>query len=336
MDVDADITELYSLPLDEFVSARNTLAKRAKKEATAEQAASITSLRKPTTTAWLANQLARAESSTVDELLDLGTDMRAATASRDGARLRELTTRRKEVVDSLLLAARGRAEQAGYGMSDDVRAGLEETLHAALADPEAGESLRTGRLTRGLDHVGFGPVAVGDSSGGGGGSGGGSDADGAAVISLNRARSVRNARTAGAPPERAGYAGETQALPAAPVDGPAADGTGRRHGSDDDRQQRRDEAAGELDQAQSNVAAADDRVDDLAAELDRRRHELDAAEASVERLTSELEAARRDVDQARDGVDTVRSDLGDAERDAEAARARRRSAKQNLAQIDDT
>src|SRR5690606_33956670 len=88
MDVESDITALYALPLEEFVAARNALAKRAKSEASAELAASIKALRKPTTTAWLANQLARERADTVDELVGLGEQMRAATDSRDGDRLR--------------------------------------------------------------------------------------------------------------------------------------------------------------------------------------------------------------------------------------------------------
>lgn len=105
MDVDDAVADLYALPPDEFVAARNELAKRAKSEASAQAAARIKALRKPNLAAWVANQLARERRSDVGELVSLGEQMRSATAEQDGKRLRELTLRRKELVDTLLAQA---------------------------------------------------------------------------------------------------------------------------------------------------------------------------------------------------------------------------------------
>ncbi len=317
MDVESDITALYALPLEEFVAARNALAKRAKSEASAELAASIKALRKPTTTAWLANQLARERADTVDELVGLGEQMRAATDSRDGDRLRELAARRKELVDELLTAAAALARTANYGMSDDVSSGLGETFHAAVADPDAGAELRAGRLSKALQNVGFGPVS---------GSG-----EAAEVISLSRAREARNRQ---------------EPAPAASRDGTGGTGTRTRstrtepdqpaEESPQQAQRRRmAEAQAEFEEAQSAVEAADDRVDDLTAELDRRRKALEDAEATVESLEAKLKAARAEAEDAKADVDAGRHQLDQAEVDAEAARSRRREIKQRLARLRD-
>lgn len=321
MDVETEITALYALPLEEFVSARNTLAKQAKGDARAEVAAGIKALRKPTTVAWLANQLARSEADAVDQLIGLGEQMREATSERDGARLRELTAQRKDVVDALLRSAATLARDAGYGMTDDVTAALSDTFHAALADPEAGVELRAGRLSRPLENVGFGPVTEGEA---------------AEVISLSRARSARERRQAGTP----------AAAPADRADAAAgrrARGDSRREGGDTEAdaepekaaRRRRDEAESELDAAQAAVTEADDHVDDLTTVLERRREAMQNAESEVERLSAELEASRSRLDEARDAVDTTQDALDRAQEDAESARRRRREAKQLLAEADD-
>ena len=318
MDVESDITALYALPLEEFVAARNSLAKRAKAETTSELAASIKALRKPTTTAWLANQLAREHSDTIDELVGLGEQMRAATDSRDGDRLRDLAARRKELVDDLLTAAAAKARAANYGMSDDVSSGLGETFHAAVADPDAGAELRAGRLSKALQNVGFGPVL---------GSG-----EAAEVISLSRAREARN-RQSSAQPATSSRDDRTG----------GANGTGTRSKraqqpdeSPRQAQQRRmAEAQAELEDAQAAVEAADDHVDDLTTELDRRREALQDAESTVKRLETELMATRTEADDARAAVEAGRQQLDQAEVAAETARSRRREVKQRLAKLRD-
>ncbi|PSL01542.1 hypothetical protein CLV30_11330 [Haloactinopolyspora alba] len=342
MDVEAEISTLFGLPLEEFVAARNALGKRARTDVSADLAARIKALRKPTTTAWLANQLARRHREDVDELVDLGARMREATAARDGDLLRELTARRKELVDALSRAARELAGAAGYGMSDDVASALGETLHAALADPASGEQLRAGRLGRALQHTGFGPVIGGDET--------------ADVISLGQARSVREQRRAD----------PTTATPAAPAATPATTptatpaatpGTGDEGGADEalatapspdaartepprhenrrqERDRRRTEASEELERARSAVAAADEHVDELTAALEHRRTQLHDAEATVQRLTDELESARRQLERTRAAVDDTHAELEGAGAEAEAARNRRREATRHLARLD--
>ena len=61
MEIDAAVVELYGLAPEEFVAARNQLAKAVPDRGDEAAAAAIGALRKPTIAAWLANQLVRAD-----------------------------------------------------------------------------------------------------------------------------------------------------------------------------------------------------------------------------------------------------------------------------------
>jgi len=57
--VDAEVEGLYGLPLEEFIKARDALARRRAREAGKEAGAAVKALRKPSVAAWALNQLAR-------------------------------------------------------------------------------------------------------------------------------------------------------------------------------------------------------------------------------------------------------------------------------------
>ena len=80
----------------------------------------IKTLKKPTLPAWLSNQLVRAEPDQVDELIQRGEQLREAHLSQDGARLRDLTPRRRDLVRDLVKAARAHAKEHGPKVTDDV------------------------------------------------------------------------------------------------------------------------------------------------------------------------------------------------------------------------
>ncbi|MGX7825035.1 hypothetical protein ACTG9Q_08070 [Actinokineospora sp. 24-640] len=136
-----DPDELYALPREEFTAARKALAKSARDAGDAAAAAQIDKLAKPTTAAWLLNQLVREDPDAVAGLTDLGTDLRAAHSAADGPALRELTGKRTEVLRGLVGRA-GRGEQ----LSESITRELEEMFTTALLDESAGERLRTGRI----------------------------------------------------------------------------------------------------------------------------------------------------------------------------------------------
>src|SRR6478672_12727985 len=74
----------------ELVAAGNTAAGK-----------QITALRKPTRSAYAVNMLARADPDRIADLLDLGSQLRDAERSVDAKLIRELTTRRRRLVDDL-------------------------------------------------------------------------------------------------------------------------------------------------------------------------------------------------------------------------------------------
>lgn len=160
MDVDAVADELYSLPPDQFVAARDDRVKQARADGDREAARAIAAFRRPTVVAWLANLLARHHPEDVEPFLELGEALRDATATLSGPELRELSKQRHQLVHALVRKARALADEAGHRVGEDAARGLEETLHAALADPAAGIRLVEGRLTGALSHTGFDAPSV--------------------------------------------------------------------------------------------------------------------------------------------------------------------------------
>src|SRR5262245_22840428 len=77
MSFDADIDALYQLPLNEFIAARNALAKRAGAAAPA-----IKALEKPNAPAWAVNQLYWARRGVFDRLAKAAEQLRAAHTAR--------------------------------------------------------------------------------------------------------------------------------------------------------------------------------------------------------------------------------------------------------------
>lgn len=159
MDVESVSDELYGLPLEEFTSTRTDRERRAKAAGDKDLAAQIRQLAKPNQVAWLANQLAREHADEIRPLLELGAGLREATATLSGEQLRELSRQQRQLVHALVQQARRLASAAGRKVSEDTARGLEDTLRAALADPDAADALAAGRLTEGMQNSGFGGLA---------------------------------------------------------------------------------------------------------------------------------------------------------------------------------
>jgi hypothetical protein len=148
-------SELYGLPLGQFTAVRAERAKQARADGDRDAAAMIAKLPKPNVVAWLANQLARQHPDGLRPLLELGVALRQATADLDAARLGDLSRQQRQVVSALTGQARELAGEAGQAVSDTTVRGLEDTLHAALADEQAAEDLVRGQLAAGLSRSGF-------------------------------------------------------------------------------------------------------------------------------------------------------------------------------------
>jgi hypothetical protein len=147
--------ELYALTPDAFTPARTERVEQAKAAGQRTLAAAVAKLRKPNAVGWLANQLVRDQPDGVAQLLGLGEQLREATATLDRQRLRELSGRQRPAVTALVRRAGVLADEAGQPMSKATARSLEETLHAAMADPVAGARLTAGQLTAALTSTGF-------------------------------------------------------------------------------------------------------------------------------------------------------------------------------------
>jgi hypothetical protein len=144
------VAALYAADPDEFMPHRRQLADAAKAAGDQDAAKQIAGLRKPTRSAWVVNNLVRADPDVTIRLAALSTELRAGAP--DAARIRELTTARARLVDELTRQA---FTLAGHpsppaGQREEVSA----TLDAAIADP--GVAGRLGHLVRAERWAGFG------------------------------------------------------------------------------------------------------------------------------------------------------------------------------------
>lgn len=151
--VEAAIEELYSVDPDDFMQRRTELAKQARQTDRAA-AAQIAALRKPTRSAYALNQLVRSDPEAAGRLAQLGSDLRAAQESLDGARMRELSTLRRGMVEELADLAFHAAEQRSPapGLRDEVIS----TLNAAVADESVVAQLGSATLVKAARWDGFG------------------------------------------------------------------------------------------------------------------------------------------------------------------------------------
>jgi len=163
VDVSQAADELYGLPPQEFTARRDALTKEARATGDRAAATEMAALRKPTVVAWLANQLSRRHPEAIAPLFELGDALREATATLAGSDLRRLSSERQRLVHSLVELARTLGQDEGQRITEDVARGVEETLHAALADHGAAQQLVEARLTTALAHHGY-DVASGDPS----------------------------------------------------------------------------------------------------------------------------------------------------------------------------
>lgn len=153
----AAVAELYSSDPDKFVERRKALAAEARSAREDAAASRIAALRKPTRSAWVINQLARSDPAATAELVRLGDELGAAQRALNGARIRELSVRRRELIDALTRQALGICGE--HPPSAALRDEVTGTLGAALADPQIAEQVQDGTLLRAARSEGFGPMA---------------------------------------------------------------------------------------------------------------------------------------------------------------------------------
>ena len=147
--------ELYALSLPDFTPARDAKAKELKGTDLAKE---VKALKKPSMAAWVVNLLVRHEAEQVDQLLAVGTALRAAQESMSGDDLRQLTRQRRQVTAAVTTQARRLAREHGQKVTEAVAAQVEATLTAAMVDEECGKAVRSGMLLTALESTGVDAV----------------------------------------------------------------------------------------------------------------------------------------------------------------------------------
>lgn len=150
--------ELYVLRPDAFIAARDEQISRARAASRPALARELGRLRRPTQSAWLLNLLWRDQRATVEQLLEIGDDLRRAHARASGSDLQKLSARRREIEAGLLRRLRAIGSGEGVDVTANMAREAEETLAAALADADVAEELRSGRLVRPASYSGFGSM----------------------------------------------------------------------------------------------------------------------------------------------------------------------------------
>ncbi|MFI9010060.1 hypothetical protein ACIGNX_22795 [Actinosynnema sp. NPDC053489] len=157
--IDRIADELYALPPAEFVAARDAHARAAADRGDQALAKQVSALRKPTSSAWALNLLAREDPADLAEALALGDELRAAQEDLRGGALRRLGARRRAVLSALVRRVEVLASHAGRPLGADAVQQVRTTLAAALADAVLGARIRAGRLVKPVEQSGFGPLS---------------------------------------------------------------------------------------------------------------------------------------------------------------------------------
>ena len=275
---------LYGLVPEEFTEARDGQVDKARREGQPDAARLIKTWRRPRTSAWLVNMLARERADQLSELYDLDAALREAQQRGAGEQFRALSPQRRRIVDDLVFEARTLADNAGHRINENVVREVEATLQAALADPRAADAVRTGRLLIALSSNGFDPVNL----------------DGAVVLWTEPE------------PSR-----PIHSHPSVRTDAERDDGAHAR--LDEARAAARDAAAGsaQADQALSAseqaLNAAKETADELRSRVTELEEALAQARAAAGGADRELRAARRARSAAEQDVRVARRRMATAE-----------------------
>jgi hypothetical protein len=147
--------ELYGLAPEDFTAARDEQVKAARDAGDRKLATALGQLRRPTVSAYVLNLLVRDQPEVGEQLVALGGELRKAQEELSGPALRQLATQRQQLVGALVRSARTVAARAGVKVTQAVQYELEQTLHAALADPSVAAQIGAGRLVKAASRTGF-------------------------------------------------------------------------------------------------------------------------------------------------------------------------------------
>ena len=197
--------DLFALPPEEFVAARDRLAAELKDAGNADEAAEVKKLRRPSIVAWAVNAATRERPEEVAALREAGQALRRAQrkalSGGGGEDLRRATDDRRALIQSLADAGVAAIGARGGAHRDAIAA----TFDAASVDDELGERLQAGTLEReARPTAGFGAIEGFEVlQGGGSGDDDDSVEEDPAEARRERAREARAAEQRAAAAERA-------------------------------------------------------------------------------------------------------------------------------------
>jgi hypothetical protein len=152
-DLRRELEELYGLPPGEFTAARNARAKELRVDS-AELAAQVAKLPKPTAAAAAINRVARDDPSEMRALVQAGRALRkaqeSALAGKEAGPVGDATREHRAALD------RVRREARRLKLSDAVLERVTSTLRAASVDPELQPLLERGLIAEEVESAGFG------------------------------------------------------------------------------------------------------------------------------------------------------------------------------------
>jgi len=157
-----DTDRLYGLPPNEFIPARDELARRLRDQGQRELADEVKALRKPPVAAWVVNQLARERELDVQRLLNAGEALakaQAGAATGDSPEVfAEARREEQRALERLAEAARETIAREAIGAATLNR--ILQTLRAASLTSEGRELLKRGRVSEELEPPGFEAIGL--------------------------------------------------------------------------------------------------------------------------------------------------------------------------------
>ncbi len=298
--------ELYALPLQSFIAARNALAATLKKDGRTEDAERVRTLPRPSVSAWTVNHLYWHQRPLFDALITAGElfrDAQQAQLAGKGGDLIAALDARREAVAALTKVAAHALHEAGNSPTADMMRRVTTTLEALATHGRGPDAPRHGRLMADVPPPGFEALA--------------------ALVPRVGAQTA-----AGHGTRRVLTFGDRTEDPATPR-GRTRDAEEMRlrdlHARRAQADTARDEAAQVLREARADAKRARDAMKLAGSRATALERTALTAVARAEKASAAADAARRDARKAAADAELAVQVLQDAERAAERAQARAKS-----------
>ena len=149
------LDDLYAAEPEEFVAARNALAKQLKAAGDKDTAAEVAKLRRPPVSAWALNQVARSRPDEIEALMTAAADLAGALADPAGADLRAIQRAFRSAIEAVVRTTLDVVSSSGRNPSPGLQQAIQAALQAAAVDDGIALALRSGVLAEDEPAPGF-------------------------------------------------------------------------------------------------------------------------------------------------------------------------------------